>query len=96
MSNVIIAAQTAAKDSDAFHIRDDDPVTIFTIGGVLVSEAVTIQISHDGGTNWSSTGQTLTASEPCFVGYGQGTYRASKPITANSVGVAISSKVYGL
>lgn len=96
MANVIIAAQTTAKDSGAFHIREDDPVTIFTMGGVLVSEVVTIQISHDGGTTWSGTGQTLTADEPCFVGYGPGTYRASKPITANSVGVAISSKVYGL
>lgn len=95
MSNVIVPAQTAAKASGAFHVREDDPVTVFVVG-TLVAEEVTMQISHDGGTNWSNTGQVLTVDEPCLVCYGQGTYRASKPTTTNSVGVAISSKVYGL
>jgi len=95
MATSIIAAKTASENSTTFHVRDDDPVTVFA-AGTLVAEEITLQISSDGGTTWFNTGQVLTVSEPCLVCYGQGTYRAAKPTTANSVGVSISSKVYGL
>ncbi len=57
--------------------------------GLATTETVTINITKDGGTTWTSTAETLTATAPTANCPGPGRFKVSKSATASACGVYV-------
>lgn len=87
----LLAAQTAAGDSNSFSVEGARGVSVFALG-LAGAETATLEVTLDGGNNFTAATDAngaiaLTADQNSMLVVGPADYRIAKSATAAAVAI---------